>query len=91
MELVREIQQLAARKGCTASQISLAWVRAHSEKNGLPAIIPIPGATTKERVMENTKRVNLDPKDLEEIDQMMRRITIEGDRYGGLAATLMDD
>ena len=37
MRLVREIEALAAQKGCTPAQLALAWVLAQGEY-----IVPIP-------------------------------------------------
>ena len=90
MELVQQIQRFAAKKSCTAGQISLAWVRAHSEKNGMPVIIPIPGSSSVERVKENLTKVELSMKEVEEIDTAVSNFTVIGDRYGGHAAHLMD-
>lgn len=90
MELVQNIKRFAAKKKCTAGQISLAWVRAHSEKNGMPVIIPIPGASSVERIKENLTNVELSQKDIEEIDAAVSSSTVIGDRYGGPAAQFMN-
>ncbi|KAL5329804.1 hypothetical protein ACEPPN_003323 [Leptodophora sp. 'Broadleaf-Isolate-01'] len=47
IKLVKELQGLATKKGVTLAQLALAWVRSLSGQNGLPIIIPIPGATTE--------------------------------------------
>ena len=90
MELVQYIQRFAAKKNCTAGQISLAWVRAHSEKNGMPVVIPIPGASSVERVKENSTKVELSMKEVEEINAAASSFTVLGDRYGGHGARLMN-
>jgi hypothetical protein len=47
LDLVRHVRDLAAVKGCTASQIALAWVLAQGED-----ILPIPGTTSKTAALE---------------------------------------
>ena len=81
LKLVKEVEQLAAKKGSTPAQIALAWVRAHSGRDGLPVIIPIPGATTEERINENMTEVTLSKDDMVAIDEILKRTTILGGRY----------
>ncbi|KAB8338967.1 hypothetical protein FH972_021907 [Carpinus fangiana] len=81
MKLVGEVEQVAKRKGCTVGNVAIAWVKAQSGKNGLPEIIPIPGATTKDRVTENNTDVRLNNDDLKELDEALKRCEIKGDRY----------
>ena len=90
MDLVKEMQKLAEKKKCTPAQLALAWVRQLSGKNGLPTIIPIPGATTESRIEENTKEVELTASEVEEIDDILKSIEIVGGRYGGEQARLLD-
>lgn len=90
LKLVDKLQELAKQKGCTAGQMSLAWVRAHSGKEGLPTIIPIPGATTADRVRENMQEVELSEEDMKQIDGILASTVVIGDRYGGHAAALMN-
>ncbi|EMD01022.1 hypothetical protein BAUCODRAFT_62176 [Baudoinia panamericana UAMH 10762] len=81
LQLVNEMQKLAQRKGCTSGQIAIAWIKAKSGKEGLPVIIPIPGATTPERVAENCAEVELSANDVKEIDSLLATVQIEGGRY----------
>ncbi|KAK4986313.1 hypothetical protein LTR66_007905 [Elasticomyces elasticus] len=81
LELVKELQNVADKKGCTSGQVSIAWVKAQSEKPGMPTIIPIPGATTEERVKENMVDVELSNNDLLEIDEILKRCAVIGGRY----------
>lgn len=89
LKLVKEVEKVASKKGCTPGQVALAWVKAHSGKNGMPVIIPIPGATTDARIEENMKDVALMEEDLKELDDIVKRCTVQGDRYGGPLAKLM--
>lgn len=81
-KLTDEIDKLASRKDCTKPQIALAWCRALSGRPGMPTIIPIPGATTEARVLENGKEVELTEQDMKEIDEILKENEIVGDRYG---------
>jgi hypothetical protein len=44
----------------------------------LPIIIPIPGATTVNRVNENLRQVELDEEDMRELDEALSRISVQG-------------
>lgn len=80
-QLTREIQKLATEKGCSVPQIAIAWVRAQSGRNGNGIIIPLPGAEKPEWVEENCKEINLTEEDLRKLDQIFKRIPIQGGRY----------
>ena len=83
MKLVREVEVLATKKNCTVSQLALAWVVSLSRREGMPRIIPIPGATTVERVVENGKAagIELSKDELGRIDQILATCEVQGDRY----------
>lgn len=81
LKLVHELEKIAARKGCKPGQVGIAWVKAQGRKSDIPTIIPIPGATTEERIEENMVDVNLSESDLREIDELIASVTIKGDRY----------
>ncbi len=81
LELVTELEKLAKKKGCKPGQLGLAWVKSFNGKPGMPTIIPIPGATTEERVIENSKDVSLTKEDLEEIDDILSKTVVIGERY----------
>lgn len=90
LDLVHELEKLAEKKGCTPAQLAVSWVRSLSETGGRGVIIPIPGATTAERVKENSKFVELTEDELKEIQDTLSKFEISGDRYGGPAAALMN-
>ncbi|KAL4864094.1 hypothetical protein BDV12DRAFT_176698 [Aspergillus spectabilis] len=83
LQLVAKVEALAAKKGCTAAQFAINWVRALSGRSGLPTVIPIPGATTPARVEENSKVIDLTEGEMEEIDEILAKFTTAGDRYPG--------
>lgn len=89
--LVREVEKLAARKGCTPGQIAIGWVLAVAKRPGMPKIIPIPGASTPERVRENAVEVELEEGDLVELDRIIREFAPKGERYHAHALKSLDN
>lgn len=83
MKFVRRLETLAQKKKCTAAQLALAWVVSLSKKEGMPTFIPIPGATTVDRVRENgnASHVELNEEDMAEIDHTLATCEVAGDRY----------
>lgn len=82
LQLAHEVAKLALRKGCSVAQLALAWVRHHSGMPGFPEVIPIPGATTVERVEENSAdNVRLTAEEFEELNKMVKNFEIVGTRY----------
>ena len=83
MKLVKRIETLAQKKRCTSAQLAIAWVVNLSKRNGMPTIIPIPGATTADRVIENgkAKDVDLNEEEMAEIHQILATCEVTGDRY----------
>ncbi len=76
--LVDLISGIAAEKNATSAQIALAWLLAQK-----PWIVPIPGTTKQERMVENLGAANikLAPEELRGINSALSKITIAGDRY----------
>jgi pyridoxine 4-dehydrogenase len=81
VQLVEKAEQLAKKKGCTTAQLAINWTRSLSRRPGLPTIIPIPGATTEERVLENSKVIDFTDEELAEIDEILANFKTAGDRY----------
>ncbi|KAI0723565.1 aldo/keto reductase [Earliella scabrosa] len=78
--LVDALSAMAAKKGCTPAQLSIAWVASLGEK-----VIPLPGSSRKERTLENLAGadVELSQADLDEIAQIQATNPVHGDRYFG--------
>jgi len=76
--LVVELGRIASDKGVTPAQIALAWLL--SQK---PWIVPIPGTTKSHRLRENlgAASIALTSEDLQGIDAILARVTVQGDRY----------
>jgi aryl-alcohol dehydrogenase-like predicted oxidoreductase len=86
LELVRHIQALAAEKGCTPSQLALAWVLARGDD-----VVPIPGTKRRQFLEENIAAINvmLTPQDLARIDEIAPKGAAAGDRYSAEAMKLL--
>jgi aryl-alcohol dehydrogenase-like predicted oxidoreductase len=87
LDTVRKIEDIAAKKGCTPSQLALAWVLAQGDD-----VAPIPGTKRRKYLDENVAAVNvrLTPKDLAEIGAVAPKGAGVGERYSAAAMALLD-
>ncbi len=78
LDLVDKVQAIAAAKGCSASQLALAWTMARWTH-----IIPIPGTKRRSRLEENTgaAAVILNAADIAQIEAAFPIDEVAGDRY----------
>jgi aryl-alcohol dehydrogenase-like predicted oxidoreductase len=87
-ELAAKIEAVADRKGCTPSQLTLAWLLAQGDD-----VVTIPGTRHALRLDENAAamQVELTPPDIEEISAAVPRGAASGDRYpaGGMKAVYL--
>lgn len=69
---------MAFEKGCTTSQLAIAWVLAQGED-----IITIPGTKRRKYLEENidSENVKLSEEDLRTIEAMMPAGSVSGTRY----------
>jgi len=81
LQLVDQVEKLAKQKGCTTPQLAISWIRNLSRRPGLPTIVPIPGATTAQRVAENSKEIDLTDDEMAEIDAILAKFEVSGERY----------
>ena len=83
LDLVIKLEALAHKKGCTTSQLALAWVIAQGDY-----IFPIPGTKRLTYLEENVGALNVSftKKELEEIDAIAPKDIAAGTRYseGGM-------
>ena len=65
MALVKKVEALAAKKGCTTGQLALAWVLARGDD-----VIPIPGTKRTACFDENLAalKVKLTPEECAELE-----------------------
>lgn len=87
LDLVTKVQDIARRKGCTASQLALAWVLAQGND-----IVPIPGTKRTRYLEENlaAAQIHLTPEELKEIDAILPAGSASGERYAPSAMAAID-
>jgi aryl-alcohol dehydrogenase-like predicted oxidoreductase len=78
LQLVRKIETMATNKGCTSSQLALAWVMAQGDY-----IFPIPGTKHIKYLEENVGAldISLSEEELKEIDSIAPKGVAAGSRY----------
>jgi aryl-alcohol dehydrogenase-like predicted oxidoreductase len=78
LALVRRIEEMAKTKGCTASQLALAWVLSQGQD-----IIPIPGTKRRKYLEENVAamELRLSKADLARIEEVAPKGAVAGLRY----------
>jgi aryl-alcohol dehydrogenase-like predicted oxidoreductase len=78
-QLVGNVEQLAAKKGCTPGQLALAWVLARGQD-----IVPIPGTKRRVYLEQNlgAADVQLTPEDIAWLDENVGQPV--GDRYADM-------
>ncbi|XP_027117084.1 auxin-induced protein PCNT115-like [Coffea eugenioides] len=76
--LYEQVNAIASRKGCTPSQLALAWV--HHQGND---VCPIPGTTKIENLNQNigALSVKLSAEEMAELESIASA-GVKGDRYG---------
>lgn len=82
--IFERVSEIAARKGCTPSQLALAWV--HHQGND---VCPIPGTTKIENFNQNigALSVKLTPEEMAELESLGSADAVKGDRYGSEVST----
>ena len=85
--LVKQVQALAADKGVTAGQLSLAWVLAQGD-----FIIPIPGTKQRKYLEENVAAVSLtlNPSELASLNAIFPSHATAGLRYPEAVMAMLD-
>lgn len=78
IDLVKKIEDIARQKGCTPSQLALAWLLAQGED-----IVPIPGTKRRKYLEENVGAVDvsLTEEELQQIDKIAPQGVAAGERY----------
>jgi aryl-alcohol dehydrogenase-like predicted oxidoreductase len=82
LDLVHHMQQLAVEKGCTTSQLALAWLLAQGRD-----VIPIPGTKRVKYLEENAGalEVQLTDAELQEINDIFPAGAASGARYADMS------
>jgi len=87
LQLVKQVQRLAADKGVTAGQLALAWVLAQGD-----FIIPIPGTKQRRYLEQNVAAVSitLTPAELAALDAIFPADATAGLRYPKEVMAMLD-
>ena len=85
LEIVKELEQIAASKRCKTSQIALAWIKAQGND-----IFPIPGTKRRTYLKENIEslQVKLTIEELNTINQVSQQV--QGHRKNEAGMKLVD-
>ncbi|KAL6005460.1 hypothetical protein ACLOJK_006027 [Asimina triloba] len=82
--IFEQINEIARRKGCTPSQLALAWVHHQGDD-----VCPIPGTTKVENFNQNIAAlsVKLTTKEMGELESLASGDAVKGERYAHNMAT----
>jgi len=82
LELVNKVEELAAKKGCSTSQLALAWVLAQDSH-----VLALAGTKRRKYLEENGEalQVVLTEADLNQIEAVMPKGVVSGPRYPEMA------
>jgi aryl-alcohol dehydrogenase-like predicted oxidoreductase len=88
LDLVRQVEELATGKGCTPSQLALAWVLAAGDD-----VVPIPGTKRRTYLEDNAAAVTvqLSAEDVAQLEALSPPGAWAGDRYPSAAAAAYGD
>ena len=90
LELVRLLEGIARRRGCTSAQLALGWLVGLGKRERMPVIIPIPGSTDVARIKENAAAVEFSEQEMKEVDEILASFEVAGDRYHEFGMKLVD-
>lgn len=78
LQLVQRVEEMAAGKGVSASQLALAWLLHQGQD-----VVPIPGTKRRKYLEENVAatEIRLSPDDLARIDELAPKGATAGARY----------
>ncbi len=82
LELVKTVKEIAESKGCTPSQLALAWVLSKGDD-----VVPIPGTKHVKYLEDNfgALDVNLDEESIAKIDEVFPIDVAYGQRYADMS------
>ncbi|KAL3635012.1 hypothetical protein CASFOL_022066 [Castilleja foliolosa] len=85
-QIFKRVTEIATRKGCTSSQLALAWVHHQGDD-----VSPIPGTTKIENLNQNigALSVKLTPEEMSELETYASGDAVKGERHAIMATTWM--
>lgn len=90
LQLVAKLDEMAVKKSCTTAQLALSLTNAQSRRDGMPFFVPVAGARSEQRVIENATNIPLFEEDVAEIKGILDKFLVAGDRYSPAAAKLTE-
>ena len=87
LKLLAPFNALAQDAGCSPSQLALAWLL-----HKAPHIIPIPGTTSVDHLLDDLGAVNvsLSAVVIEQLDKLINQYTVQGARYSPQGTSEVD-
>lgn len=87
LAILEKVKKIAKAHNCSLAQLSLAWLLAKA-----PHIIPIPGTTKIDHLVENVGSLNLQLSDatLKSLDMILNEKNVVGRRYNEATQTEID-
>jgi aryl-alcohol dehydrogenase-like predicted oxidoreductase len=87
LKLLAGFRQIARDAGCSSAQLALAWLL-----HKAPHIIPIPGTTHVDHLLENLRAtdIKLSADVLAQLEDLINQKTVAGSRYGGQGTVEVD-
>ncbi|KAM7461355.1 hypothetical protein LguiA_029476 [Lonicera macranthoides] len=81
------VSEMATRKGCTPSQLALAWVHHQGDD-----VVPIPGTTKIENFNQNigALSIKLTPEEMKELESYASVDVVKGDRHAYMSSTFIN-
>ncbi|KAF2816387.1 Aldo/keto reductase [Mytilinidion resinicola] len=90
LQLVKQVETLAEKKGFTTAQVALGWILGLSKQEGMPLIVPIPGTSSPDRVRENAAAAALADDEMKAVEAILSLNPVVGDRYHAHGMKLTD-
>jgi aryl-alcohol dehydrogenase-like predicted oxidoreductase len=86
-EIVANLNRFAAQRGCTPTQIAIAWVLAKDR-----SFVPVIGARRRPQLADSlaAERVRLTARDVEELERLIPAEAVAGSRYDAHQMSMLD-
>lgn len=83
-QIFERVTEMATKKGCTPSQLALAWVHHQGDD-----VCPIPGTTKRQNFEQNVEAlsVKLTPEEMKELESYASADVVKGERHSSMGTT----
>lgn len=84
--LLEKLEKIAKQENLSLPQLSLAWIGffnddANPNKNRYPDIIPLPGSTKTDRIVDNANIRKISLQTYQKIEKVLEDIKVAGERF----------